>query len=417
MREALARAATAVGDCASASVLMLSDSALVDAVDAVHVLEQQLAAVKLGLVRELDGRGVPAAQGASSTVVWLRQRLRMSVSAARRLVELASAVSSGPPVLREALSAGEVSVEQAQAIAACVAALPAEVGPDTVDKAATVLVGHAAEHDAVGLRRLGQRILEVVAPEVGEELDRRALQRAEQKALQGRFLSLSATGDGAVRVLGRLDVEAAAVVRAALDPLCAPGRVADDDRGAGQRRADALVEICQMALHTGDLPDNGGERPQVVVTVGYDTLLRGLGSAVLDTGEMLTPEAARRLACDASILPAVLDGTGQPLDLGRERRLITGALRRALVLRDGGCAFPDCDRPAKWCDGHHVVHWVDGGATCLENSVLVCRFHHRLLHKGDWTVHIGHHGRPEFTPPAWIDPHQRPRRNVYHRRR
>ncbi|HZN70836.1 MAG TPA: HNH endonuclease signature motif containing protein [Micromonosporaceae bacterium] len=70
-----------------------------------------------------------------------------------------------------------------------------------------------------------------------------------------------------------------------------------------------------------------------------------------------------------------------------------------------------------WCDGHHIVHWVDGGATCLDNSVLVCRFHHRLLHKGDWTVHIGHHGRPEFTPPAWIDPHQRPRRNVYHRRR
>jgi len=341
---------------------MLSDSALVDAVDAVHVLEQQLASVMLGLVRELDGRGVPAVQGASSTVVWLRQRLRMSVSAARRLVELASAVSAGPPVLREALSAGEVNVEQAQAIAACVAALPGEVGSDTVEKAATVLIGHAAEHDVIGLRRLGQRILEVVAPEIGDELDRRALQRAEQKALQDRFLSLTSSGDGAVRVLGRLDVEAAAVVRAALDPLCAPGRVADDDRDAGQRRADALVEICQLALHTEDLPDNGGERPQIVVTVGYDTLLRGLGTALLDTGETLTPEAARRLACDASILPAVLDGAGQPLDLGRERRLITGALRRALVLRDGGCAFPGCDRPAKWSGASFVASRYGDGA-------------------------------------------------------
>ena len=362
---------------------MLTDAELVAAVGAVHVLEQQLAAAKLRLVRELDGRGVAVAQGASSTVVWLRQRLRMSVSAARRLVELASALGSGPAVLGEALSAGDVNVEQAQAIAASVTALPTEAGPEVAEKAATVLVGFAAEHDPVALRRIGQRILDVAAPELADELDRKALQRAEQQALRGRFLSLTATGDGAVRVLGRLDVEAAAVVKAALDPLCAPGRIADDDRNPGQRRADALVEICQLALHTGDLPDNGGERPQIVVTVGYETLLRGLGKAVLDTGELLTPEAARRLACDASILPAVLDGAGQPLDLGRERRLITGAVRRALVLRDGGCAFPDCDKPAKWCDGHHIVHWVDGGITFLGNAVLVCRFHHRLIHRGD----------------------------------
>ena len=76
-------------------------------------------------------------------------------------------------------------------------------------------------------------------------------------------------------------------------------------------------------------------------------LLQGLGAAHLDTGDLLTPQAARRLACDAGILPAVMNGAGQPLDVGRERRLITGPVRRALVLRDGGCAFPDCDKPAQ----------------------------------------------------------------------
>jgi len=417
MREALVRAAEAVGDCVESSVWGMSDSELVAALDATHVLEQQLAAVKLGLVRELDSRGVPVGQGASSTMVWLRHRLRVSIPAARTLVELATALDSGPAVLREALGSGEINAQQAQAIASTVTSLPAQAGSDVVDKAATVLVGYAAEHDPVALRRSGQRVLEVVAPELADELDRAALQRAEDRALRDRFLSLSPTGDGAVRVLGRLDTEGAAVVRAALDPLCDPGRPdGDDNRNAGQRCADALVEICQLAMNTTELPENGGDRPQVVVTVGYDTLLRTLGTGLLDTGEMLSPEATRRLACDARILPAVLDGAGQPLDLGRERRLITGPLRRALVLRDGGCAFPGCERPARWCDGHHVIHWIDGGRTCLGNAVLLCRFHHRLIHRGEWTVHIGHDGRPEFTPPAWIDNERRPRRNVFHRR-
>jgi len=91
----------------------------------------------------------------------------------------------------------------------------------------------------------------------------------------------------------------------------------------------------------------------------------------------------------------------------------TGALRRALVLRDGGCQFPGCDRPAKWCQGHHIRPWADGGPTTLNNVVLVCTFHHRLLHHDDWTVHITPDGRPELTPPAWVDPTQRPRRNHY----
>jgi hypothetical protein len=164
------------------------------------------------------------------------------------------------------------------------------------------------------------------------------------------------------------------------------------------------------------LPDNGGQRPQVVVTVPFDLLDQQLGIGMLDTGGRLSPTQVRQLACDAQLIPAVLGGDGQVLDLGRTRRLITGALRRALEVRDRGCAFPGCDRPPRWCDGHHIAAWVDGGPTTLDNSVLLCGHHHRIIHRGHWIVRLGADGLPEFIPPTYIDPQQRPRRNLYHHR-
>jgi hypothetical protein len=122
------------------------------------------------------------------------------------------------------------------------------------------------------------------------------------------------------------------------------------------------------------------------------------------------------MACCAGIIPAVLGTTGQVLDLGRERRLFTGAARRALVLRDGGCAFAGCDRPPRWCDGHHILHWILGGRTDLANGVLLCSHHHRVIHEGEWLVRIAADGLPEFVPPSWLDPLQTPRRNSFHRR-
>ncbi|NUT05487.1 MAG: DUF222 domain-containing protein [Hamadaea sp.] len=138
-----------------------------------------------------------------------------------------------------------------------------------------------------------------------------------------------------------------------------------DLRSAGARRADALVELCQRILNAGELPDNGGEKPHLTITLPWDALQAKVGAGLLDTGDRLTPETVRRLACDAMIIPAVLGGDGQVLDVGRARRLIDGPLRRALVLRDKGCAFPGCDRPPQWCHGHHLKAWADGGDTCL----------------------------------------------------
>jgi hypothetical protein len=152
------------------------------------------------------------------------------------------------------------------------------------------------------------------------------------------------------------------------------------------------------------------------VTVPFDVLTGQLGAGLLDTGEPITAEQVRRIACDAQILPAVLGSDGQVLDLGRSRRLFTGAIRRALVLRDGGCAFPGCDRPARWTEGHHIQPWPAGGPTTMDNGVLLCGHHHRAIHHDGWQVRLATDHRPEFLPPTHIDPHRQPRRNIYHRR-
>jgi hypothetical protein len=173
----------------------------------------------------------------------------------------------------------------------------------------------------------------------------------------------------------------------------------------------------RLACACRQLPDNGGDRPQIVVTIDYDNLRQQIGAATLDDGSHLSPATARRLACDAGIIPAILGSRSQPLDLGRQSRLVTGPLRRALVLRDGGCAFPGCDRPPRWCDAHHAFHWSDGGPTDLSNLVLLCGYHHRLIHHTDWQIRINpKDGLPEFIPPTYIDQDQLPRRNKYHRR-
>ncbi|WP_173163648.1 HNH endonuclease signature motif containing protein [Phytohabitans suffuscus] len=376
---------------------------------------QTLTAAQLHLIREIDGRGLPVARHCSSTAVWLRERQRTSVHAAKRMVDLARSLGERP-ALDSALAAGAVNAEQATVIATTIRDLPAGLGPDLVGEAEAVLIDQAEQFEPAILRKAGERILSHVAPEIADARDAAALRRQEARAWQTRAFQLTRLGDGRVRVTGWLDEAGAATVDAALDPLCAPRHDNDEPRTPGQRRADALVEVCGLATRTGELPDNGGQPPHVVVTVPFDVLRRRLGAGTLDTGGRLSHTEVRRLACDAQIIPAVLGGDGQILDVGRARRLVTGSLRRALELRDRGCAFPGCDRPPRWCDGHHIRSWADGGSTSLDNSVLLCGHHHRLIHAGQWTVRLGDDGLPEFTAPAHVDPRRRSRRNLYHQR-
>ena len=221
MDESVDRVAAAVGELADRAGWLTGDGAL-EALEPVHRLLRQLAAVQLTLVREVDGSGAAMRTGASSTAAWLQHRLLLTPVAARRMVTVAAAVDGAPSVVRDALAAGLIGVDQVRAIAEALGELPASVGPEVVDKAAAALVGYAREFPPHQLSRIGQRILWHVAPDAAEEADRRGLERAEQRASRDRYLSLTPEGPTAVRLHGRLDAEAAAVVRAALDPLCAP---------------------------------------------------------------------------------------------------------------------------------------------------------------------------------------------------
>jgi hypothetical protein len=416
MMDALAGLRKTAAECADARGWAMSDAELLSCLDAVHEVEQVLAAAKAHLVGEIGGRVLHRRHGAASLTAWLRDRLRIGIATAGRLVALAAEVDRRP-ALDAALSGGAVNVDQVPIIAAAVTALPDRVGAEVVDAAEARLIQEAAGFEPAMLRQLGGQVLSQVAPEVAEQVEAEALRRAEEKARLHRSFDLRSTGDGRVRLAGWLSRDDAAVVNAAIGPLCNPRTTPDDDtRTATQRRADALVEVCQLALRTDQLPDHGGERPQVVVTVPFDVLRDQVGAGTLDTGERLSAEQVRRIACDARILPAVLGSDGQVLDLGMTRRLFTGPVRRALVLRDGGCGFPGCDRPARWCDGHHILSWLTGGPTSVDNGVLLCGHHHRVIHQGDWEVRLGTDRVPEFIPPAYVDPLRRPRRNTYHRR-
>jgi HNH endonuclease/Domain of unknown function (DUF222) len=145
-------------------------------------------------------------------------------------------------------------------------------------------------------------------------------------------------------------------------------------------------------------PHVAGERPHLTVTLDLDALERRAGRRCeLDDAGRISAEDARRVACDASVSRIITAGESAPVEIGRRSAVVPAAVRRAVVVRDGGCRFPGCDRLPGWCDAHHVVHWADGGATALDNLVLLCRPHHRMVHER-FSLAM-ERGRPVFRRP------------------
>ena len=241
----------------------------------------------------------PPRRAPPRTAVWLRERLRLSVPAARRLVDLAARARHRQPRRRQALADGHISVDQARVIADTAATVQATAGTEAADKAVSLLTEWAGQFDPTHLRKLGTRILDHVAPDIADAAAQAALEAEARRATRDRHLTLSEQTDGRLRLTGILDAETAGLLRAAIDPLSAPSGP-DDSRSPGQRRHDALADVCRLALRTGELPEHGGDSAQIVVTTSYDGLARQLCSGTLDTGLQLTPETVRRLACDAT---------------------------------------------------------------------------------------------------------------------
>lgn len=347
---ALAALASALDATQSVEQWPVQDRDLAAAAVACGRLVSRTQAWLTQLVGEIDARDIGVRSGASSTVAWVRR---------------------GMAVTGDAFRAGDLGLAQAVVDTDTVTELPDDLPPAVRDRADADLVASAAQFDAQQLARLGRHILAVVAPG-GDARDAEALAREDERARRRRELFFTPDGFGTVHLRGRLTDEAAAVVRAALDPWSAPlPRTAEgpDARTAGQRRADALTELARRSLtgQSGGVEEGIGRpdcdvrrrpaRPaaQVVVTVPLRVLTEGLGTVTLPDGTTLTPGAARRLACDADLIPAVLGTHSAVLDVGRSQRLFTGAQRQALILRDRGCAFPGCDRPPEWCEGHHIL--------------------------------------------------------------
>jgi Domain of unknown function (DUF222)/HNH endonuclease len=246
---------------------------------------------------------------------------------------------------------------------------PAEVAAE----AEPALVEVARRVDPHRLGMLTRHLRHTFAPEA-------VLQDAEHNH-ERRRLHLSESWEGLYFIDGVLDTEGGALLRTALDALMGP-RSGDDDRTAAQRRADALTDLARRQLDGGELPQVGGQRPHLTLTADIATLARLPGSraADLDWGQPVPAETLRRIACDASLTCVLVSADGEPLSVGRARRTFTASQRRALVLRDKGCVL--CGRPAAWCSGHHLVHWIDGGETSVRNGALLCHVCHRRVHEG-----------------------------------
>jgi uncharacterized protein DUF222/HNH endonuclease len=207
-------------------------------------------------------------------------------------------------------------------------------------------------------------------------VDAKGYNRDQEQLAEERGLRLNTAQDGCLLISGLLDPVGGAVVRAALEPLAQPSGD-HDDRNRDQRFADAIVELA-----------GGGKPAEIQVTASIETL-KGLAGA--PAGEMefsvpLSSSTVQRMACDCSVTRVLLDQESVVVDMGRSKRVIASALRNALRVRDGHCQWPGCERPASWCDGHHVVHWIDGGPTDLSNLVLLCRRHHRMVHESGWQL-------------------------------
>ncbi|MDT3441467.1 DUF222 domain-containing protein [Pseudofrankia sp. BMG5.37] len=405
---------------AGANLWALSHAEALEFLGAAERAGRLLASVLFAAVRDLGGRdlrGVFGEEDLPSTAELLRWQLKIRPADARRTVDLARDLDLTYPRTGHALASTAISRDQATVIVTALRALPADTPSEQRDWAEQFLLTQAETLDAGDLAALGKtiraRLQDQLHPPGSDPHD-------DGDQTRRRELHLTDQPDGTTRIHGTLDADGAAALRAALEPLAKPrplGENPEDHRTIPQLRADALIEITERVLGTGTLPISRGTRPHLTVTTTIDALL-GKDSAIPATtghGLPLSHATLERICCDAHLTHILLSQEGIPLELGRTRRLVPPSLRRALVVRDGGCTFPGCQKNAAWTDAHHIVHWLSGGETNLDNLALLCGFHHRVVHRGEWAVSIGLDGHPYFVPPYSVDPQRKPRRNPLHR--
>jgi hypothetical protein len=380
---------TVISSLATVDAHGLSDTDLLDETETLLATRNTLDGLIAVRLQAADVRDVTVAECGRTTRSWLVEDQHLSPAEASRRMWVARRLPAHPQ-LADLLLAGRISHDHAQLIINCVTKLPV----DWREPAENELCEFATANDPATLARL------CAALRVRSGADEDA-EAAEARRHAARQLTVSSTFDGMIHLDGMLDPESGAILQAALTPLVATPTGPEDTRTTSQRRADALTDLARFSLTHADLPDHGGERPQVIVTIPYTELRDGintgqLGHATLN-GTPVTPTTARRLACDANLIPAILGTHSEILDLGRTRRSFSRAQRRAAALRDHGCTFPRCQTPLARCDLHHLNHWEHGGPTNHTNSAYLCAFHHWLIHHTNWTITRNTHGTIEIS--------------------
>ena len=325
-------------------------------------------------LHRFDSGGGYGATQALTAKSWLRWKCNFSPAAAACRVAVARELADLPQAT-QAFADGDISY----AHAAMIARTSEKLGDKMESNAETILVTAAKELDLARLRMVTIQLQHLMDPD--------SVREEANESHELRFLHFSQTLDGVLYMNGRFDSEAGAIIQTALDALSGPP-TPDDKRTPKQRRADSLVELARQKLDSGTLAQVGGQKPHVAVTVSMATLANQPGSpaADLEWAQPIPAETARRLACDAAVTPIFLDSESNQPRAGQTSRSISGSQRKALVVRDKGCRFPGCDRPADWTDVHHLKHWADGGKHVMDNLILLCRRHHRMVHEEGWQL-------------------------------
>ena len=369
----------------AASLIGLDQAATTNLLRGLAQVASRLDALTATVLAHATQVRVEETNGATTTATWWSDATHRTRATAHRDVKLAVALSRFT-ALAEALAEGRVNTEQAHAIARALGDLetdgPAELEPVVVEQAEKHLVDCADGFDAKHLKVLGRHVLTVVAPGVGEAHEAKLLEDEERRAAERTRLTFASDGHGMVH--GRFSIPAlhGAMLAKAIQALTwatqDPAEVRQSKPtpvAAGQ----AFTELLER-IDAKDLPTVGGVGATVVVTMTIDSLMGGMAAAALDTGEVISAGAARRLACEAGVIPMVLGGKSEVLDVGRRRRFHTKAQRLAIAQRDKTCVVGGCDAPPSRCHVHHIIPWSEGGSTSVKDGRLYCSAHHAMVH-------------------------------------
>lgn len=329
---------------------------------------------------ELEATGDHERDGYSSMTAWCRTVLGWTNQHANRMLRIGRRLRH-LPVTRDAWVAGDLSEGQVEIIVACVTDRRSRLWAEHETEIVPLLTGL----DVVQTNRAMQDWATKADAILDDE---------EPPEASPAEAMLVKTLDGRGYLRGSFDAESAEVIATGL-------RLADSGdltESSAKRQGQALVDVFRFFLDHQGQKLAKRHRPHLNVVVAHDDLEDGKPGRTLG-GVPIPGSAIRKIGCDANIHRVITDGLGAILDYGRSTRTIPPAVYTSLVLRDWGCRFPGCDRPAEWCEGHHVQHWEDGGPTNLSNLVLLCSKHHHVVHLRGWHIHLDPGGTVEVTDP------------------